>query len=75
MDVNFDRCTLKTNAERLPGDIGRRTSDTLKFQVASGTGWTPFVDLDPAGGDETYNCIMVSNTNQKVESQPTTCVD
>jgi hypothetical protein len=34
-----------------------------------------FVDLDPSRDDDVYNCIMVSNTNQKVEDQPTTCLD
>jgi len=76
IDVNFDRGTLKANGEKIVGDIGRAHFDTVKFQVAGSSGWYPFVDLDPAGDDDgTYNCIMVSNTNQKVEDQTTTCVD
>jgi hypothetical protein len=76
MDVNFDRGTLRTNAERIPGDIGRAHFNNLKFQIAGNATWFDFVDLDPGLDDDgVYNCIMVSNTNQKVEAQPTTCVN
>ncbi len=75
--MNFDRGTLKTNAERSSSsDIARGHFNALKFQIASNSTWYDFVDLDPAGDDDPdFNCIMISQTNQKVEKQAQTCVD
>jgi hypothetical protein len=79
MNVNFDRGKIWTNAERIriAADTNHAHFDQLQWQVAGQTTWFNFVDLDPdpLSDDPTFHCIMASQTNEKVEANPQTCVD
>lgn len=76
LNVNFDRGTLVTNAERshIEDSMWADFKD-LRFQVAGSTTWPVFTDLDPyADDDDFYDCRMYSQTRQKVEKFPQTCI-
>jgi len=76
MNVNFDRGKILTNSERSSSsDRGRAHFENLKFQIAGTTTWYDFVALDQVADDmlDNWNCIRVSDTNQKVEQDTRTC--
>src|SRR4051794_41265636 len=80
MPTDFDRGNIRTNAERHnDGDSAWSVFKSLQFQVSgSGNTWFPFVDLKPVapnavGDDPVYNCIRVSDQEERVSADPRTC--
>lgn len=77
MDVDFDRGTGFTLGERHnASDSAFSHFKNLKYQVVGNGAFNDFNDLDPGPDtDNTYNCIMLSQTEQKVQDAATTCTD
>lgn len=77
MEVDFNRGNVRTNGERHNlNDFGFAHFKALQWMVSGNTTWFDFTDLDPAGdNDPDWNCIMVSQKNQKVDNIATSCVN
>ncbi len=75
MDVNFDRGTANTNGERhASGDSAWSHFKSLDWMPAGTTTWNQFSVLESGPDtDPNYNCIQISEHEQKVTTDPTSC--